>query len=66
METKEARAGKLFLKGETPEINYVLGLITEILEQGFTFGKFQDVLKNYVLKKSRKSEEIVEIITDTE
>ena len=36
-------------KGETLELNAVLRLITERLEQGVTFEKFQDVLKNYVL-----------------
>ena len=49
-------------KGETPELNAVLGLITERLDQGVTFEKFQDVLKNYVLKNFHKSEDIVEIV----
>ena len=39
-----------YFKGETPELNAVLGPITERLDQGVTFEKFQDVLKNYVLK----------------
>ena len=45
--------------GETPELNAVLGLITERLYQGVTFDKFQDVLKNF-----HKSEDIVEMVTD--
>ena len=49
-------------KGETPELNAVLGLITERLDQGVTFEKFQDVLKNYVLKNFHKAEDIVEIV----
>ena len=51
-------------KGETPELNAVLRLITEILDQGFTFEKFQDVLKNYVLKNFHKAEDIVEMVTN--
>ena len=51
-------------KGETPELNVVLGLITERLDQGVTFEKFQDVLKNYVLKNFHKAEDIVEMVTD--
>ena len=50
-------------KGETPELNAVLGLITERLDQGVTFEKFQDVLKNYVLKNLHKAEDIVEMVT---
>ena len=41
-------------KGETPELNAVLRLITEIMDQGFTFERFQDVLKNHVLKNFHK------------
>ena len=46
-------------KGETLELNAVLGLITEILDQGVTFEKFQDVLKNYVLKDFHKAEDSI-------
>ena len=46
-------------KGETPELNAVLGLITERLNQGVTFEKFQDVLKNYVLKNFHKAEDSI-------
>ena len=46
-------------KGETTELNAVLGLITERLDQGVTFEKFQNVLKNYVLKNFHKAEDIV-------
>ena len=46
---------KKYFKGETPELNAVLGLIIERLDQGVTFEKFQDVLKNYVLKNSHKA-----------
>ena len=53
-----------YFKLETPELNSVLGLITERLDQRVTFDKFQDVLKNYVLKNFKKEEDIVEIITD--
>ena len=49
---------------ETPELNAVLGLAPERLEQGVTFDKFQDVLKNYILKNFQKAEEIVEMVTD--
>ena len=45
-------------KGETPELNFVLGLITERLDQGVTFEKFQGVLKKYVLKNFHKVEDI--------
>ena len=48
-----------YFKGETPELNAVLGLITKILDQGVPFDKFQDVLKNY-----HKAENIVEMVTD--
>ena len=34
------------------------------MEQGVTFDKFQDVLKNYFLNNLIKEEDIVEIITD--
>ena len=53
-----------YFKGETPELNSVLGLITERLDQGVTFEKFQDVLKNYVLKNFHKAEDIVEMVTN--
>ena len=53
-----------YFKGENPELNDVLGLITERLDQGVTFEKFQDVLKNYVLKNFHKAEEIVEMVTN--
>ena len=51
-------------RGETLELNVVLRRITERLDQGVTFEKFQDVLKNYVLKNFHKSEDIVEMVTD--
>ena len=51
-------------RGETPELNVVLGLITERLDQGVTFEKFQDVLKNYVLNNFHKAEDIVEMVTN--
>ena len=51
-------------KGETLKLNAVLRIVTKRLEQRVTFDRFQDVLKNYVLKNSRKAEGIVEIITD--
>ena len=51
-------------KVETPELNSVLRLITERLDQGVTFEKFQDVLKNYVLKNFHKAEDIVEMVTN--
>ena len=50
-------------KIETPELNAVLGLITETLDQGVTFEKFQDALKNYVLKNFHKAD-IVEMVTN--
>ena len=51
--------GKRYFKGDTPELNAVLGLINKRLEQGVTFES-----SNYVLKNFRKAEEIVGIITD--
>ena len=45
-------------------MNVVLGLITERLDQGVTFEKFQDVLNNYVLKNFHKSEDIVDMVID--
>ena len=53
-----------YFKGETPELNSVLGLITERLDQCVTFEKFQDVLKNYVPKNFHKAEDIVEMVTN--
>ena len=44
-----------YFKGETPELNAVLGLIIERLDQGVTFKKFQDLLKNDVLKNLHKA-----------
>ena len=60
---QEDRSKKDF-KGETSELNAVLGLIIERLDQGVTFEKFQDVLKNYVLKNFHKAEYIVEMVTN--
>ena len=51
-------------RGETPELNVVLRLITERLDQGVTFEKFQDILNNYVLKNFHKAEDIFEMVTD--
>ena len=51
-------------KGEIPELNAVLGIITERMDQGVTVNKFQDILKNYALTNFRKAEDIVETITD--
>ena len=62
METKVEREKDF--KGETPELNVVLGLNTERLDQGVTFKIFQDVLRNYVLKNFHKDEDIVEMVTD--
>ena len=53
-----------YFKGETPKLNSILSLITKRLDRGVTFDMFQDVLKNCVLKNFRKSEYMVEIITD--
>ena len=53
-----------YFKGETPELNAVLGLITEMLTQGVTYEKFQEVMKNYVLKYFHKAEDIVEMVTN--
>ena len=53
-----------YFRGETPELNVVIGLIREILDQGVTFENFQDVLKNYVLKNFHKVKDKVEIVTD--
>ena len=49
---------------EAPELNAVVRLIIERLDQGVTFDKFQDVLKNYVLENLHKAEDIVEMVTD--
>ena len=53
-----------YFRGETPELTVVLWLITEILDQGVTFEKFQDVLKNYFLNNFHKAEDIVEMVTN--
>ena len=42
-------------RGETPELNAVLGIITERMDQGVTLENFQDVLKNYVLNNFHKA-----------
>ena len=55
---------KNHFKGETTKLNSVLGIITKRMDQGVTFHKFQDFLKNYVMKIFRKAEDIVELITD--
>ena len=47
-----------------PNLNAVLKLIAKRLDQGVTFKKVKDVLKNYVLNNNRKEEYVVEIITD--
>ena len=52
-----------YFRGETPELNVVLRLITERMDQGVTFENFQDVLKKYVLKNFHKVEDIVEMVT---
>ena len=49
---------------KAPELNAVLRLIIKRLDQGVTFDKFQDVLKNYVLENLHKAEDIVEMVTD--
>ena len=53
-----------YFKGETPKLNAVLSLINERLDQWVTFENSHDFLKNDVLKKFRKAEDTVEIITD--
>ena len=52
-----------YFRGETPELNVVLGIITERMDQGVTFENFQDVLKKYVLKNFHKVEDIFEMVT---
>ena len=63
-EGETSRSEQKDFKGKTLKLNAVLGLITERLDQGVTFNKFQDVLKNYVLKKFHKAKDIVEMVTD--
>ena len=47
-----------------PELNAILRINNERLDQEVKFDKFQDVLKNFVLKNFRKAEDMVEIITN--
>ena len=47
-----------------PELNAIIRINNERLDQEVKFDKFQDVLKNFVLKNFRKAEDMVEIITD--
>ena len=59
-----SRSEQKDFRGETPDFNAVLGLINERLDQGVTFDKFQDVLKNYILKSFHKAEYIDEMMND--
>jgi len=43
--------------GETPELDAVIGLLSERLDKGVTFERFRDQVKNYVLKNYKKAEE---------
>jgi len=50
--------------GETPDLDSILTLATEKVEKGVTFDKFQDRLKNHILKTFKNAEDIVCLITD--
>jgi len=50
--------------GETPELGAILGLLTERLDNGVQFDKFQNKIKNYVLKNFKKAEDIMELIVE--
>jgi len=50
--------------GETPDLETILTLVTEKVEKGVTFDKFQDRLKNHILKTFKNAEDIICLITD--
>jgi len=50
--------------GEMPELGAILGLLTKRLDNGVLFNKFQDKIKNYVLKNFKKAEDIMELIVE--
>ena len=66
VETKveQENQSKKTLREKRTKLNVILRLITENLDQGVTFEKFQDILKNYVLKNFHKAEDIFEMVTD--
>jgi len=51
-------------QGETPELNAVLGLMSERLDYGVTFDVFQERLKNHVLKTFKRADDVVIRVTD--
>jgi len=42
-----------------------LGLLTERLDNSVSFDKFQEKIKNYVLKNFKKAEDIIELIVES-
>ena len=52
--------------GETKDIEAVLTLVTKQVEKGVTFERFQETLKNYVLKILENGEDIVSLVMKLE
>ena len=50
--------------GETPELDAVIGLLSEKLDKGVTLEQLQEKLKNYALKNLDKADDIIILITD--
>ena len=48
--------------GETKELEVVLSLMTERVENAVSFEKFQEGLRNYVLKTYKKGEDIIPLV----
>jgi len=47
------------------ELSAVLGLLTKRLNNSVPFDKFQDKIKNYVLKNFKKADDIIELIVES-
>ena len=52
--------------GETKDVEAVLTLVTKKVEKGVTLERFQETLKNYVLKNLENGEDIVPLVTKLE
>ena len=50
--------------GETPELNAVLSLVSERVDKGAPFERYQELLKIYVLKNFNRGEDVLPIVTD--
>jgi len=49
--------------GETPELDAVLGLLTEKMEKGDMFDRFQEKIETYALRNNKHAEDVICLIT---